>query len=420
MKMLLLAQHLPPAPMVSAHRAWGMAKYLARRGWSVTVVTPDPRVHRRVPDREEIEREIAAEWEVQRRLTSYRWPYFWYSNVPESRIALWFHRVLSRLARRVGIDPDQLWIPSAEEACATLRADDVDVILATGGPWGVFGVAERLAQRLGKPLVLDYRDSWTDNAFESGSEIAPETIAHQARLFERAAAITTVSPTLASLLVKRGAAPEKVHVVTNGFDPERLAGISPKAFSEFAIVYTGRFYGPIQTVEPLFAALKHLEHVPAWRFHYYGAAGRRVCALARRHGIERRVVINGAVGHRQALAAIAGADLAVVITSVRAEPTARDLAIVTGKLFEPIGLRRPILLIAPRGSDAEAIAARAGFAASFAGTDIEGITCFLQQMMFGAPALPPRDPDGYAWPRLAEKLDGVLRGTLEKRSTMAP
>jgi len=49
-KLLFLAYHFPPSQAVGSVRAWNMAKYLARLGWEVTVITPDPSLCRSVND----------------------------------------------------------------------------------------------------------------------------------------------------------------------------------------------------------------------------------------------------------------------------------------------------------------------------------------------------------------------------------
>ena len=49
-KLLLLAHPFPPCRAVGAVRTWNIARYLARSGWDVTVVTPDPSVWRRPDD----------------------------------------------------------------------------------------------------------------------------------------------------------------------------------------------------------------------------------------------------------------------------------------------------------------------------------------------------------------------------------
>ena len=60
-----------------------------------------------------------------------------------------------------------------------------------------------------------------------------------------------------------------------------------------------------------------------------------------------------------------GAGVAVVITSVVESATPEDNGMVTGKIFEAIGLGTPTLLIAPAGSDANVVAETTGLARSF-------------------------------------------------------
>jgi hypothetical protein len=66
-----------------------------------------------------------------------------------------------RIARRIGIDKGIGWVRAAERACARVRPEEVDLILASGSPYSSFVLAERLAKKLARPFVLDYRDPWT-------------------------------------------------------------------------------------------------------------------------------------------------------------------------------------------------------------------------------------------------------------------
>ena len=81
---------------------------------------------------------------------------------------------------------------------------------------------------------------------------------------------------------------------------------------------------------------------------------------------------------------------------------------VPGKLFEAIGLRTPVLLIAAAGSDATEIVEETGMGGAFFGTDIEGIVGFLSNI---ARTEHERThcTDKYSWPALAAKLDRILR-----------
>ena len=96
----------------------------------------------------------------------------------------------------------------------------------------------------------------------------------------------------------------KLHVITNGYDPDELARVQPHRFDHFAIVYSGNFYPPKRVISPLMAALNELQNLEAsWAFHHYGLQGDHVLQEARRFGLQNRVVIHGAVPRNEALSA---------------------------------------------------------------------------------------------------------------------
>jgi glycosyltransferase involved in cell wall biosynthesis len=205
----------------------------------------------------------------------------------------------------------------------------------------------------------------------------------------------------------------KTYVVTNGYDAEELNAIRGEKFDHFAIVYTGQFYPPISVVTPIMALLARLNAVrggatPRWAFHYYGDATDQVHHEAMRFGVTERVVIHGYVPRGESLAAVRGAGVAVVLTSIKSDSTLEERGIVTGKLFEAIGLSTPILLIAPPGTDAEAILERAGSGKRYTGGDIDGMTDYVLQVMSGIRPEKKR-PEEYEWGNVSKHLDKVLR-----------
>jgi glycosyltransferase involved in cell wall biosynthesis len=321
------------------------------------------------------------------------------------------------IGRRLNIDPGIGWSRAAEQACSTLRAKDVDIILATGGPFVTFRLAKRLSDRLGCPYILDYRDPWTGNPHADGPA-SPNTIQEEARLLADCAAVTTVSHSLAVVLDSRFGLGSKLHIVTNGYNPEELVHVRPHNFGHFAIVYAGNFYLPKRVISPVLAVLKRLKETMngtggQWYFHYYGRQEDHVREEAQRFGVMERVVLHGSVPRAEALSAVRGAAVAVVITSVTTETTLEDLGIVPAKLFETLGLGTPILLIAPSGSDIESIVETTGLACCFAGSNNDGMVSFLVNMMHGwAPQL--KDREMYAWPNIVRKMDFILRASMQQ------
>jgi glycosyltransferase involved in cell wall biosynthesis len=185
-------------------------------------------------------------------------------------------------------------------------------------------------------------------------------------------------------------------------------------------VYTGVFYPPKRTISPFLAALKLLKEAQngkanEWYFHYYGGDEEHVREQADRFGLSDRIVLHGRVPRRQALSAVKGANLVVVITSVKEEETLEDKGIVTGKIFEAVGLATPVLLIAPLGSDARGITEPTGLVRSFAGTEIRGMVSFLQDVVRGQ-APQPRNIENCSWAFISKNLDALLRAVVVRHS----
>lgn len=412
-KLLFLAYYFPPMQASGAVRTGNLARYLTRLGWEITVVTPHSYVWRTVEDGEKISTELEAEG-IYRILTDHRWRCLepvhlkcWDQSV--GRVAGGICRMI---ARRLGLDKSIGWIKAAKRACSNLSPKDVDVIFASGSPFVAFRLARSLSKRLGRPYVLDYRDPWTGSPHASHRP-RPATIREEASLLQGCAAVTIVSPSWGADLDHRYGVGAKLHVVTNGYDSGEMAAVKPYDFGHCAFVYAGIFYPPKRVITPFLAALKLLkesvnESNNKWYFHYYGVDESHVRGQADRFGVSDRVVFHGRVPRREVLSAVKGSRLSVVITSVAEQETLEDKGIVTGKIFEAIGLETPVLLIAPIGSDARAIIEPTGLVRSFAGTEIQGMVSFLKDVVNGQ-VPEPKNIEICSWQAISKDLDTLLR-----------
>jgi glycosyltransferase involved in cell wall biosynthesis len=411
-RLLFVTYTFPPALTAGSVRTWNIAKYLARSGWVVTVLTPHPSLWRHVEAPEVMDANLERE-SIRRLATAHHWPWLAGSSVKRSSTTVsWLvggigRRLLEYVARDGAIG----WTRAAQAACSGLPRGEFDLVLASGPSFSAFGLAKRLAQKFGCPYVLDYRDLWSQNLHHP----ARFAFYSEASVLAGSSAVTTVSPSWSVMLDRCFGLGGKLHVISNGYDREQLAGVVPHKFDDFAIVYTGTFWPPKRVCSPLMAALSRLrqEHadLPRWTFHYYGKHERHVLEQARQFGVERHVIVHGQVSRGEALAAVKGAGAAVVITSVVADPTPSDNGMVTGKIFEAIGLGTPTVLIAPPGSDANAVGQTSGLARGFVPHDADGIASYLRELMDGT-TCQPRDPTVFAWDNIVKRLDGVLRGVI--------
>jgi glycosyltransferase involved in cell wall biosynthesis len=209
------------------------------------------------------------------------------------------------------------------------------------------------------------------------------------------------------------------HVITNGFDPEELHGVQPHAFGHPAIVYAGTFYPPRRVITPVMQALRALhDAAPAradWRFHYYGVHGDHVQAEAEHARIRERVELHGRVTRQEALSAVAGSSLVLVLTTRLADtPGGPVVTDIPGKLFEALGLGVPILMVGACGNELRDMIETAGTVRHVPAEDRDGIARALEALLWG-PRPEPRKPDAYAWPTVIRRLDGVLRRAIQER-----
>ncbi|MHB8959827.1 MAG: glycosyltransferase [Candidatus Limnocylindrales bacterium] len=171
----------------------------------------------------------------------------------------------------------------------------------------------------------------------------------EARFLARADAVVTVSEAAAAEV--SGSFPSmvgKLYVAANGYDPDDLptAGERPDFFE---IAYAGSLHER-RDPRPFLAALRRVVLATpgfsaALRLRLMGNVPGWVTDAALAAVGQERVSINGLLPHREALTRASRAAVLLGITS-RAEAGGAGH---TSKLFEYLGLRRPVLMLAPPG-----------------------------------------------------------------------
>ena len=203
-----------------------------------------------------------------------------------------------------------------------------------------------------------------------------------------------------------------MHLVPNGFDEEELEKVKPFDFGHFAIIYAGIFYPPKRVITPIMAALKCLwesskEGEKEWYFHYYGSQEQHVYEEACRYSVSKKVIIHGRVSRADALSAVKGANVAVVITSIDENVGLQEKGIVTGKVYEILGLQTPMLIIAPEGGDIDTMTKATGLAMTMQATNIDGITTCLRNLLKGGQPPQAKDIHAYSWQRIGKTMEYV-------------
>jgi glycosyltransferase involved in cell wall biosynthesis len=274
------------------------------------------------------------------------------------------------------------WFPYAVRSAARWMKDwRPDIILASSPPPSTLLVARHLSRKYGVPWVADLRDLWVDHQYYDQPRLREmiEKRLERSVLATAAGLITVSEPLAATLRRKYGRQPA---IVLNGYDPSDYpaSSITREASREapLRILYTGVVYEGKQDPSPLFAALKELcaEGSPV-EVAFYGSFLQKVRGLVAEYGLESVVKVNDPVPYRDSLRMQTEAD--VLLLLLWNDPEHKG--VYTGKLFEYIGARRPVLAVGEAGDVASDLIERLelGLVANDAGEIMKRLQAWIKQ-----------------------------------------
>jgi glycosyltransferase involved in cell wall biosynthesis len=403
---MIVAQLTPPSGLIAARRAGAFAKYLGRLGHRVTVLTSRASGEGTIEGAAEVVRTgdaLATRLNWRRRhfeaLTGGESGYS-----PPSRLE---SVVVPDLA--VGT-----WLPFAlPRALSIARKDDFDVVLTTSPPQSAHLVGLALARR-GLPWIAELRDGWT---FEPPRASWPTRAqrrldaALERRVARKASAMIGVTEPIVEDLIERLGA--RAVLITNGFDPEEVPAAEGAGSlldpDRHSLVHTGRMEAARSSPAPLLEALRRLkrespEVADRLEVVFAGAFSARELELLAADDHCALVKVVGWLERRRALALQRAADTLLVVTE---GPSRRSVA--TGKVFEYLAARRPILVLG-EGTEAARIVAETGAGRATSASDPGAIAISLRAALEGTPTVEGRDEllERYSYPRLVERLAALI------------
>ncbi len=247
-------------------------------------------------------------------------------------------------------EPEIGWYkPAIDAGTSILHSEFFDAILSSSGPSTSHLIASYLSNRFGIPWVADLRDLWTQNHYYPHSSFR--------RLFETrlekktlglANALTTVSYPLNEKLCERYSE-KHVFTIPNGFDPEETNPGVPLS-KGFTITYTGQLYRGRRDPEPLFKALSELIRDGVIErgdvsVDFYGRYESWLEEDATKYKLGDVVTLHGLVPREIAVRKQWESQALLLLTWN--DPS--EKGVYTGKVFEYLAARRPILSLGLSG-----------------------------------------------------------------------
>jgi glycosyltransferase involved in cell wall biosynthesis len=348
----------PPQANANVHRVLAWTRHLPRFGWGPVVLTL-PLTYRPPHRRDEsLMDHIPPDVEVHRIR-----PWL-HSAIPMSgvqsfearrsdRIGAGMEQTL-RILRSHVLFPDTrvLWVPAAVCRLRQLVGHvGVDVVLSTSRENSSHIVGWVASQLLRLPWVADFQDPWESPWAPPANRVQARIERALGRMISRRADfISAMSDGVGRLLVAQcGAAPERVTVVPNGFEPfEDLEPSSTRESGERPVVlHTGAFYGrrtPTFFLQAVSQLVKERRMRDGFEVRFVGTLDSRAAREVNRYRNEPWLTIVGRVPHEQARRMQGEADVLLLI------PGEMSFSIPS-KVFEYLNTGTPILALTYPDSD---------------------------------------------------------------------
>ncbi|WP_299065388.1 glycosyltransferase family 4 protein [uncultured Polaribacter sp.] len=254
-------------------------------------------------------------------------------------------------------DPKVFWVnPSVKYLQKIIDSYKIDVIISTGPPHSMHLIAQKLHQKNNLKWIADFRDPWSNlyynKDFNQLSFAKNKNIKFEKSVLKNADCILTVSDTLKKEFLKTA---KRVEVITNGFDDEVVTKNIIRLDKKFTISYIGLL--PKQSNPTvLFKVLEKLSLQDSsfkndLQINFIGDIVDDVKQDIQRFNLSENTKFLGYLPHHKAIKYQKKSQvLLLLIPNVL-----NNEGILTGKLFEYLTAKRPILAVGPEKGDLASI-----------------------------------------------------------------
>lgn len=265
------------------------------------------------------------------------------------------------------------WYPYAlRKGLEILNKSKVDIIFSTfGGLRTPHLVASRLHQQTGIPWVAEFRDLWSSGPYFNKTRLfqfLEEQL--EKRVMKGSNLLISVSEPMAKELEAFHS--KKTIVIPNGFDEEDYTENIPLT-SKFTITYTGYIFPDKRDPTPLFKAITELRQKGRissddFEVRFFGSnVSETLSPIIEEYNLAEIVTIHGFVPFNESIKK--QKESAALLLLSWNNP--QDKGTLTGKIFEYLGARKPILAIAFKGGEIDKLLAKSG--CGIVATEVEEI-----------------------------------------------
>ncbi|CAI3671597.1 putative glycosyl transferase [Clostridium neonatale] len=255
-------------------------------------------------------------------------------------------------------DGNAIW---ANNVIKTIRNkidfNKIDVVYTTSGPYSAHIIGEHIKREYSIPWIADFRDQWINNPYidndKNSLRYKIEKNMEKSVVLNCDRLITTTPIITENYITTYKIEKNKVITITNGYDEEDFKNIkSKKQNNKFTIVHNGSFYLKINpyTVARVIKKLVENDIIDEKKIEIILNGNNDYNIINKFKEIMGKysyiITINGYLSHEESLIKSNDADILLLICGE--EESSKQ--VYTGKVFEYLRLRKPVLSISPKGS----------------------------------------------------------------------
>jgi len=371
-KVLIFTYYWPPASGPGVQRFLKFAKYFPEYGWQPIVITPKDGSYPYYD--ETLLYDIPANMEIHHTKTLE--PFGLYNflrgakgkSVPVAMTGIKdSNSLLQKMSKYIRAN---YFIPDArigwnkyaiKKANEIISNTEINAIITTGPPQSSHLIGLHLKKTHKLPWIADFRDPWTTVYYNKFLPRSSSSIRKDKKLenivLENADIVTTVSPGIKNEFEDRA---KRSEVIYNGFDENDIYSSKLSPTPKFRLSYIGN-YKPNQDVEALWLAIKELKEEIAdfaenFNLSFTGIVDPNIIARINDLGLVDILETNTFVTHSEANNLMFNTNLLLFVIP----QGSNNQVILTGKIFEYLASRSPMLSIGPTDGNASEVINESG------------------------------------------------------------
>lgn len=363
---LVIAYHFPPGGGPGVQRVLKHVTYLRETGWQPIVLTVengdfparDESLLSKIPSDVTVVRvPILEPYSLYRRFMGGKGAAIDVNvNKSGAQRTGWKER-LAEFVRATFFIPDARvgWLLTAvKQGEELIRRHNIKAIYSSSPPYTCALIARALKRRTGLPWIAGFRDPWTQFLTTPDRWFLPAMIDRslERSVFQESDALECAWTGIIDDAIRKypHLPPEKFHHVPNGYDASDFPQVAYARNQRFTITYTGSMYGR-RTPKEFLKALDLLKGRGVLgpddvHLRFVGRFGDEVHAMLDASAFAPCIERIGYVTHQQSVGFLMQSEASLLIVDDAKE----SAEIVPGKVYEYLGVGRPVIAVAPRGS----------------------------------------------------------------------